>query len=166
GAGRDPYGNFLLTGIEAEVASSDGAEPHEISFKNVFVDDQAYGINTRALFGKELGDVATDTPSGWFVNATNDQTERLPRQGVLVAEKPFDAGPGATLTIRLKHLGGSLNQGMGRFRLSVTTTDEPRRIASVPARLRPILSVPLSERSPKQREDLSARFRAATPMLK
>jgi len=170
GPGRDPYGNFLLTGIEAEVTSpppaQSDAEPHEISFKNVFVDDQAYGINTRALFGKEIGDVATDTPSGWFVNATNDQTERLPRQGVFVAEKPFDADSGATLTIRLKYLGGSLNQAMGRFRLSVTTTDEPRRIVSVPARVRPVLSIPPSERSGKQREDLSAQFRAASTLLK
>ncbi|HKC89645.1 MAG TPA: DUF1553 domain-containing protein, partial [Blastocatellia bacterium] len=54
----------------------------------------------------------------------------------------------------------------GRFRLSVTTTDDPRRIVSVSARLRPILSIPPAERSPKQREDLSAQFRAATPMLK
>ncbi|HEV2667279.1 MAG TPA: DUF1553 domain-containing protein, partial [Blastocatellia bacterium] len=170
GPGRDPYGNFLLTGIEAEVASpppaQSDAEPHEISFRNAFVDDQAYGINTRALFSKELGDVATDTPSGWFVNATNDQIERLPRQGVFVAEKPFDSGPDATLTIRLKFLGGSLNQGMGRFRLSVTTTDEPRRVVSVPARLRPILSIPQSERSQKQKEDLYAQFRAASKLLK
>ncbi len=170
GPGRDPYGNFLLTGIEVEVAPPPPAQldagPHEISFKNVFVDDQAYGIDTRAFFGKELGDVATDRPPGWFVNATNDQTERLSRQGVFVAEKPFGPGSGATLTIRLKYLGGSLNQGMGRFRLSITTTDEPRRIVSVPARLRPILSIPLSERSLKQREGLSAHFRAATPLLK
>src|SRR5262245_12369744 len=170
GPGRDPYGNFLLTGIEAEVASpppaQSDAEPHEISFKNAFVDDQAYGINTRALFSKELGDIATDTPSGWFVNATNDQIERLPRQGVFVAEKPFDAGPDATLTIRLKFLGGSLNQGMGRFRLSVTTTDEPRRVVSVPARLRPILSIPQSERSQIQKVDLYAQFRAASKLLK
>src|SRR5262245_1789359 len=170
GPGRDPYGNFLLTGIEAEVTSPPpaqlDAEPHEIGFKNAFVDDQAYVINTRALFGKEIGDVATDNPSGWFVNATNDKTERLARQGVFVAEKPFDVDSGATLTIRLKYLGGSLNQGMGRFRLSVTTTDEPRRIVSVPARVRPVLSIPLSERSEKQREDLSAQFRAATTLLK
>ncbi len=166
GPGRDPYGNFLLTGIEVEITSPDGAEPREISFKDVAVDDQAYRIDTRAFFGKELGDVATDTPPGWFINATNDQPERLARQGVFVAEKPFDAGPGATLTVKLKFLGGSLNQGMGRFRLSVTTTDEPRRIVSVPARLRPILSIPTSERSPKQREDLSALFRAVTPLLK
>jgi mono/diheme cytochrome c family protein len=164
GPGRDPYGNFLLTGIEAEASSPNSGA--EIGFKNAFFDDQAYGVNTRSLFGKETGDVATDNPPGWFVNATNDQAGRLPRQGIFVAEKPFDAGSGATLTIRLKFLGGSLNQGMGRFRLSVTTADEPGRIARIPARLRPILSIPYSERSQKQREDLSAQFRATTPALK
>jgi hypothetical protein len=166
GPGRDPYGNFLLTGIEVEASSPDGGRPLEISFKNAFFDDQAYGVNTRSLFGKELGDVATDNPPGWFVNATNDQAERLPRQGVFVAEKPFDAVSGAALTIRLKYQGGSLNQGVGRFRLSVLTAGEPRRVVSVPARLRPILSTPPPERSQKQRESLSAQFRAATPSLK
>ncbi|HEY8459140.1 MAG TPA: DUF1549 and DUF1553 domain-containing protein, partial [Blastocatellia bacterium] len=166
GPGRDPYGNFLLTGIEAEVSSTGVEGGNEIRFINAFFDDQAYGVNIRSLFGKESGDVATDNPPGWFVNATNDQAGRLPRQGIFVAEKPFDAGADSALTIRLKFLGGSLNQGMGRFRLSVTTTDDPRRIVSVPARLRPILSIPVSERSQQQREALSAQFRAATPLLK
>src|SRR5215510_217952 len=128
GPGRDPYGNFLLTGIELEVASQppeqSDAQPHEIGFKDAFVDDQAYRIETRAFFSKDPGNPATDRPPGWFVNATNDLTNRLPRQGVFVAAKPF--GPigtdsVATLTIRLKHLGGSLNQCIGRFRLSITT---------------------------------------------
>lgn len=166
GPGRDPYGNFLLTGIEVEVASSDDAQPREVGFKDAFVDDQAYRLETKAFFSKELGNTATDRPPGWFVNATNDSTNRLPRQGVFVAEKPFGHDSGATLTIKLKHLGGSLNQGIGRFRLSVTTTDEPRRVVSVSARLRPILSIPPAERAQKQREDLSAQFRATTPLLK
>ncbi len=169
GPGRDPYGNFLLTGVEVEIASTEGAQPREIVFKDAFVDDQAYRLETRAFFSKELGDTATDRPPGWFVNATNDRTDRLPRQGVFVAADPF--GPigseiDATLRIRLKHLGGSLNQGMGRFRLSVTATDEPKRVVSVSARLRPILSIPPSERAQKQQEDLSAQFRATTPILK
>jgi len=176
GPGRDPYGNFLLTGIEVEVASPDGAQSREISFKDAFVDDLAYRLETKAFFSKELGNTATDRPPGWFVNATNDPTSslanRFPRQGVFVAEKPFGPiGPigldsGATLTIKLKHLGGALNQGIGRFRLSVTTTDEPKRVVNISARLRPILSVPPPERSQKQKGDLSGQFRATTATLK
>ncbi len=168
GPGRDPYGNFLLTGIELEAAPANDAPPKEIAFKEAFVDDQAYRLEIKPFFSKEIGSTATDRPPGWFVNATNDSqaTGRLARQGVFVAEKPFGFDSGATLTIKLKHLGGSLNQGIGRFRLSITTTDEPKRVVSVSARLRPILSIPLTERTQKQREDLSAQFRATTPLLK
>src|SRR5215510_2650900 len=53
GPGRDPYGNFLLTGIELEVASPSPAQSdaqareiaallREIAFKDAFADDQAY----------------------------------------------------------------------------------------------------------------------------
>jgi mono/diheme cytochrome c family protein len=170
GPGRDPYGNFLLTGIEVEITTpatdQASAQSREIVFKEIFVDDQAYKIETKAFFSKAPGNTATDRPPGWFINATKDPTKRLPRQGVFVAEKPFGSDPGATLTIKLKHLGGSLNQGIGRFRLSVTTTEEPKRIVSVSAKLRPILSIPPSDRTQTQREDLSAQFRATTPLLK
>ncbi|MGE0126481.1 MAG: DUF1553 domain-containing protein [Blastocatellales bacterium] len=166
GPGRDPYGNFLLTGIELEVASPDDAQPHEVKFKDAFVDDLAYRLETKPFFSKELGNTATDRPPGWFVNATNDQTFRLPRQGVFAAERPFAQDSGATLTIKLKHLGGSLNQGIGRFRLSVTTAEEPKLVVGVSARLRPILSILLPDRTQKQKEDLSAQFRATTPLLK
>jgi hypothetical protein len=168
GPGRDPYGNFLLTGVEIEVATPDDA-PREIAFKDAFVDDLAYRLETKAFFSKDPGNTATDRPPGWFVNATNDPGARLPRQGVFVAAKPF--GPtgsdsSATLTIKLKHLGGSLNQGIGRFRLSVTAADEPKRVVNIPARLRPILPIQLADRTQKQRDDLSAQFRATTPSLK
>ncbi len=165
GPGRDPYGNFLLTGIEVEVAEGNDAQPKEIVFKDAFVDDLAYRLETKPFFSKEIGNTALDRPPGWFVNATNDQT-RLARQGVFVPEKPFGFDSGTVLTIKLKHLGGSLNQGLGRFRLSITTTNEPRRITSIPARLRPALSIPAADRTQWQKEDLSAQFRGGTPLLK
>ncbi|MCI0388749.1 MAG: PSD1 and planctomycete cytochrome C domain-containing protein [Acidobacteria bacterium] len=165
GPGRDPYGNFFLTGVEVETASLNDATPMAIKFKDAFVDDSAYRLEVRQFLGREIGNLASDRPPGWFVNATNDQT-RLARQCVLISENPFGFEAGTILTIKLKQLGGSLNQGMGRFRISVTTTEEPRRIVSIPARLRPILSIPVTARTNKQKEDLSAQFRGATPLLK
>jgi hypothetical protein len=165
GPGRDPYGNFFLTGFEVEAAPLNGTTPKSIKFKDVFVDDSAYKLEAKQFFNREIGNAATDRPPGWFVNATNDQS-RLARQGVFVPETPFGFVTGTMLTIKLKHLGGSLNQGIGRFRISVTTTEEPRRIVSIPARLRPILSIPIAERQQKQREGLSAQFRTVTPLLK
>ncbi|MFN0086550.1 MAG: PSD1 and planctomycete cytochrome C domain-containing protein [Blastocatellia bacterium] len=165
GPGRDPYGNFLLTGLEVTAANADGSGARTIAMKEVAVDDSAYRIEQKQFLGWEPAAVATDRPTGWFVNATGDAV-RLPRQAVFVADSPFGFEAGTKLTIRLKHLGGSLNQGIGRFRLSVTEAEEPKRIVSLPARLRPALSLPPGERTSKQREDLSAQFRASTPLLK
>ncbi len=160
GPGRDPYGNFLLTGIEVIA----GNQP--VALKEVFVDDLAYKIELNQFLGKEPALTATDRPTGWFVNATSDPVSfgRLPRQGVFAFERPLDDG--GPLTIKLKHLGGSLNQAIGRFRLSVTSSEEPKRIAGLSAKLRPILSIPVADRTQKQHEDLSGSFRDATALLK
>lgn len=165
GPGRDPYGNFFLTGIEVLAAPISGAAKRAVRFDKALVDDAAYGVAVKEFFGGESVNVATDQPPGWFVNATNDQT-RLARQGVFVPEKPFGLEGGTILTIGLKHLGGSLNQGIGRFRLSVTTDAEPGRIVGIPARMRQILAIPADSRTKKQAEDLSGQFRAVTPLLK
>jgi mono/diheme cytochrome c family protein len=168
GPGRDPYGNFFLTGIEvlaSQIADASPRSPGPIKFKDAIVDDAAYGVAVKEFFGGETVNVATDQPPGWFVNATNDQT-RMPRQGVFIPEKPFGFAGGTILTIKLKHLGGSLNQGIGRVRLSVTTVAEPARIVSIPARTRLILAIPAASRTKKQSEDLAGQFRADTPLLK
>ncbi|MBK8313741.1 MAG: DUF1549 domain-containing protein [Acidobacteria bacterium] len=163
GPGRDPYGNFLLTGIELEIGALASAKPQSIVFKDVFVDDSAYRIEKKEFFSTKPVNTATDRPAGWFVNATGDQM-RLPRQAVFVAEKPIN--PAGAMTIRLKYLGGSLNQAIGKFRISVTNSLDPRKVVSIPARLRPVLSIPSDKRTQKQKTDISAQFRATTPMLK
>lgn len=163
GPGRDPYGNFLLTGIEVNVTN--GGSTKTASIIDAGVDDSAYRIELKQFLGLEPPNTATDRPTGWFVNATSDQT-RVARQGVFVFTTPVQLEPGSILTIKLKHLGGSLNQAIGRFRLSVTSEPEPKKIVSVPARLRPVLSIAETARSEKQRTDLSAQFRALTPLLK
>ena len=163
GPGRDPYGNFLLTGIELEIGALASAKPQSIVLKDVFVDDSAYRIEKKEFFSTKPVNTATDRPAGWFVNATGDQM-RLPRQAVFVAEKPFN--PAGTLSIRMKYLGGSLNQGIGRFRISVTNSLDPRKVVSIPARLRPVLSIPIEKRTERQKTDLAAQFRATTPLLK
>jgi mono/diheme cytochrome c family protein len=168
GPGRDPYGNFFLTGIEVLAAPISGASPSSsgpIKFVNALVDDAAYRVAVKEFFSGDAVNVAIDQPPGWFVNATNDRM-RMARQGVFIPEKPFGFDGGTLLTIKLKHLGGSLNQGIGRFRLSVTNIADPARIVSIPAGVGQILATPAASRTNKQREDLAAQFRAATPLLK
>jgi mono/diheme cytochrome c family protein len=165
GPGRDPYGNFLLTGIEIVAAPANGGAGQIISLKEVAVDNAAYRIEQKQFLGKEPAAVATDRPTGWFVNATSDEV-RLPRQGVFLADVPFGFDAGTQLTIRLKHTAGSLNQAFGRFRLSISSANEAKKIVSISAQLRPALAKAHSARSQKERDDLSAAFRQQTPLLK
>ncbi|MBL8208394.1 MAG: DUF1553 domain-containing protein, partial [Blastocatellia bacterium] len=164
GPGRDPYGNFLLTGIEVEAISANG-KPQLIAFKSASVDNQASRIEPKKFFTKEGDTPPIDKPIGWLVNATSDTT-RVNRIAVFIAEKPFGFIGGTTLKIRLKQLGGSVGQGIGRFRLSVTTSKEPSRITTIPATQRPVLARASAERSEKQAKDLAALHRSLTPLLK
>ena len=93
-------------------------------------------------------------------------TDRVPRQGVLVAPAPFGFPDGTRITIRLHHLDGTIGQGLGRFRVSVTTAADPLVGADLPARLRPVLAIPSAERTPAQAADLATFFRSTAPLLK
>jgi mono/diheme cytochrome c family protein len=165
GPGRDPYGNFFLTGVEVLAAPKSGASAQAIKMRDVRVDDAAYRVAVKEFFGGDAVNVAIDQPPGWFVNATGDQ-RRLTRQGVLIPEKPFGFPGGTFLTIKLKHLGGSLNQGIGRFRLSLTSSVEPGRIVSIPAQMRQMLAIPANSRTKEQVEELGKQYRAGSPLLK
>jgi mono/diheme cytochrome c family protein len=161
GPGRDPYGNFLLTGLEVEATPANG-KPQLIAFKSASVDNQASRIEPKKFFTQAGDTPPIDKPTGWLVNATSDTT-RVHRNAVFIAEKPFG---GATLTIKLKQLGGSVGQGIGRFRLSVTTSKEPTKITTVPATQKPVLWLAAAARTPKQAKDLASLHRSLTPLLK
>jgi hypothetical protein len=164
GPGRDPYGNFLLTGIEVEAAPA-GGKSQRITFKSASVDNQTGRIDPKKFFTKEGDTPPIDKPTGWFINATSDPT-RVNRNAVFIAEKPFGFIGGTTLTIRLKQLGGSVGQGIGRFRLSVTNSKEPAKITIVPATQKPVLAMTRAARTEKQARDLASLHRSLTPLLK
>src|SRR6185503_16506084 len=93
GPGRDPYGNFLLTGVEATVASaSEPGKAQPIMFRDIRVNDSAYRIEVRDFFSNNLSTAATDRPAGWFVNVTGDEDGRVPRQAVLIPATPLVLG--------------------------------------------------------------------------
>ncbi len=166
GPGRDPYGNFLLTGIEVEAAPANNrAKAQTISFKTATVDNQTGRIEPKKFFTKEGDSLPIDKPSGWQINATSDIT-RVNRNAVFAAEKPFSFIGGTTLTIKLKHLAGAVGQGIGRFRLSVITSTDPSKITKISAALKPVLATPANQRTAKQQQDLASLHRAQTPLLK
>jgi mono/diheme cytochrome c family protein len=147
GPGRDIYGNFVLSEVEVEAAD---APP--VRFSAAQVNDAS-------------GKLTLDSPYTWVIDATRDETRRV-RQAVFVLKQPLVIKAATPLTIKLKQNGLVVNQGLGRIRLSVTTTNEPLRIVSLPLKFQPALETLATQRTASQRKELAEQFRQATPLLK
>lgn len=147
GPGRDVYGNFFLTQVEAEVVRGERVE--KVFFEDGLADDGR--IDDRKF--KQL----------WTVDASRDET-RVPRQIVLFAEEPFGSS-GDMLRVRIRQTSNFSGQGIGHFRLSVTPSREPALIVSIPAKSRPLLDVAEQSRTAQQKRTLADAYAAYTPSL-
>ncbi len=160
GPGRDLYGHFILSTIEAYT----NGKP--LKFTDGNWDDGLSKFDAKILFNNETTQVG-DRPRGWLINAMTDET-RMTRLAVFALDQPLAAaidGKPVELTIKLKFLAGGLCQGLGRLRLSVTGSDDPLKITRVAAGLKKVLYTPAAERTEKQRAAMSERFRQLTPLL-
>ncbi len=161
GPGRDYYGNFVLTGIAAELRPPSGPAV-ALTFEAVTADDSSGG-DPMNLIRPPARPYAREVPAGWSIDATRD-TERLARQAVFRVGA-VDAPAGSRLAVTLAFDTGNVGQALGRFRLSVSGTDTPEAVASVRARTRPALALPAAARSESQARAVRAEFRARTPLL-
>jgi len=158
GPGRDPYGSFTLTGFEAAIApAGNSAQVQPLSLIDAVADDSQKGFEAKNLI--------TGERKGWAIDANRDAS-RVGRQAVFVVDKAAGFDSGTVLVIKLKHEAGYMGQGIGRFRLSVTAAADPTSIVNISAQMRPILSIPVAERTEKQKNDLAAYYRSIAPVLK
>jgi hypothetical protein len=165
GPGRDGYGHFRVTGIRVEIAPADGSgQPTPVRFETIKVDDSASAFEPADLLGTRPAAYERKRGS-WAINAMRD-VERVPRHAVLAASGPFGFPGGTRIVVTIDHLDGTIGQGIGRFRVSVTGSAGPLEGADLPARLKPVLRMPVAERSSAQAEELAAVFRTASPLLK
>ncbi len=159
GPGRDAEGNFFLSDCEVEALPADGAGAGEkVNFKEAAADESQRGYGVKNLIDRERG----SDPKGWAIEAGEPITRR---QAILMPEKPFGFTSGTVLKIRLKHEMLHSSRNLGRFRLSVTSIADPASIVSLPARLRPVLETPPTERTAEQRDQIAAAYRAIAPEL-
>ncbi|MDX2034907.1 MAG: DUF1553 domain-containing protein [Blastocatellia bacterium] len=162
GPGRDPYGNFVLSGIEAQVApASNPNAATSIAITDAVANDFAGRPNVRQLLRTD----GQGTENGWAIDATRDQ-KRLPREIVFPFEKPLIQSGSFTLTVRIKQIGKVVGQGLGRVRLSVTESKEPTFIVSLPLKQQAALAMEKSARAAIQQAELAEQFRQYTPLLK
>ncbi len=179
GPGRDAYGHFRITGLQVEIApasqsqlrpSRDRSAPaaslsagaQALRFKTMKVDDFAIPFKPEDLLVE--GSAHTAKNGAWTITAIRDTT-RVARHAVLVPDAPFGFAEGTRITVRIDHLDGTIGQGLGRFRLALTTAADPLVGADVPARLRPLLDVAAADRRKSDAADLTAFFLSRTPLL-
>jgi hypothetical protein len=161
GPGRDAYGNFVLTDLTVTARpAGKGAPPQKLVFAKATADDWYSNYEPKNLLpGAERKN------QGWAVDATKDPT-RVNRQLVLTTAKPLNpAGVPLVLTFRIKHDAEDFHQGLGHFRLSVTSERDPAQIVGIPAKLRPLLKIPAAGRTAEQKADLAAHYRTVAPVL-
>lgn len=153
GPGRDVYGNGTLTEFDVEIApASNPSQWTKLEGVTYKTDNGGIGKRTK------------DEKSLWFVDATRE-TERLPRQLLLIPDKPFGFPGGTLIRVTLGFYSELYQQSFGRFRLSATGMTAPEKTVQIAHRLRPLLATPVSKRSEEDRKRISEAFRAVAPSL-
>jgi hypothetical protein len=150
GPGRDPYGNFVVTDFQVEAASpADPSRFEHVVFEEIQADNgKVNDKNARQL---------------WTIDASRED-ERRPRQIVFTAASPFGSGE-VRLRIRIRQDSEYGSQGLGRFRLSVTSSTDPNAIVSISHRLRPLLEIAEKDRTEEQKKELATYYRTVAPSL-
>ena len=159
GPGRDLYGNFILTTVEAKV---DGKP---LAFVDADWDSGVNKIDKKNFFNPYEPGQVQDRPRGWLINAMADEV-RLDRQMVMVLDRPLAVAKPVEIEVRLWFMAGGLNEAMGRVRLSVADVAEPLRLVEIPAAQKLVLAKPAAARTEKERTELAELFRKVTPLLK
>jgi hypothetical protein len=162
GPGRDPEGNFFLSKFEVQSApASDPGRKQLVKWKDAAADEAQEGYKIKRIV--ERGpDGDEDRVRGWAIDAS---THSPRREAVFVPDKPLGLPGGTILTITLKHEMRHASRNIGRFRLSVTTAEDPEFVVRIPARLRPLLDVPAQKRTSEQAEELATAHRSVAPSL-
>jgi hypothetical protein len=172
GPGRGVDGNLFLSAVELEVAPRTGRGGWQaVTWKAAFSDDrprdepERYAVANLVAASPRRANLDPETPRGWGVSAVYDGKRRLPRQAVLVPDRPFGFPGGTRLRVSLRYDQGWAGDVIGRFRLSVTDQPAPEAITAISATLRPLLDLPQASRPPADRDRLAEAYRAVAPAL-
>jgi hypothetical protein len=152
GPGRDSEGNFFLSAFEVEAGSE------RLRLAGAIADDWQAGYEINRVLSEARDD------GGWAIDRTPSNTP-LVRQAIFVADGPVRCRGATSLTFRLKHEMRRAARNIGRFRISVTGVVDPTRLARIPARLRPVLDSPPSDRSEEEKTALARVHRSETKLL-
>ena len=157
GPGRDYYGSFKISNVLLETGGS-AQSSAAVGLKEIRMDDADRPIETPRTQVKQLW-IVDATHTNGYVKDDAKPAERIPVQMVLVPEKPLTAAGSGLLRIQIvqNSKGGGAN--LGRFRLSWTSSANPKAILDIPAGLRPVLYITPEKRTPPQAEAMARQYR-------
>ena len=146
--GRNRDGNFVLSGVEAEITAPGFEAPRRAIFETAEADDSREEYEAKLL-------VDDDPKNGWTISA-DGSSELHKHQLILVTEKTLEVPKGATLTIKIKHEAREYHN-IGRFRISVNS--RPREVLKLESTMNatgvlPIVRLAADQRTPAEREAL------------
>ena len=162
--GRGSNGNFVLTGVSAELQVGDAA-PVAVALKKVQADYEqpnytAAKIRVNVLPKEGRGPAS----SGWAIDG-NDPAKKLARRVFFAPESPVDAAVGAVLIVRMTHDSQFGDHNLGRIRVSVSDADSDQvglGDGGLPVDIRTILDVAQESRTAEQTAQLHKYFREQT----
>lgn len=157
GVGRTSSGNFVLSEIEMELIP-DGGQGLARAFSAAFADhEQRNGAEAWPARGAIDGELK----SGWAVAPLGSMGHEL----VLEIGQPIAALPMATLRVTLKQLYGS-DHTLARLRLSASAEPDLARLAPLTSEIDALLAKAEPERTPEDREAISAQFAARSGKMR
>jgi len=165
--GRGANGNFVLSGVEAEITAPTLPEPRVAEFTSAEASYQQKGWEVNLIVKDQPKPGAKEkkekNKSGWAVDG-NDPAKRQPRKAMFLCN-PVEIPEGATLTIRLLHGSQFGDHNIGRFALS-TTALPPSTVklegAKIPPTLRAALKADPAKRTPTQQNEITKFYRENT----
>jgi hypothetical protein len=181
GPGRSIWGTCALTEFKVTAAPADApTKVRHIKFIKATADvnppvkvlHRIFDDKTkrRRVTGPVSFAIDSKDETAWGIDVGPGRRNQ-PRKAMFLADKPIAYPKGAILTFHLtQNHGGwnsddNQNHNLGRFRLSVTT--QPGAEADpLPARVRRILAVPHSERTPSQEAVVFSYWRTTVPEWK
>ena len=181
GPGRSLYGTWAISELEVTAQLPDSTQWEKVALKNATADfaEPARALEREwdAAFDKEQR--RTLGPVAFLIDGNNDTAWRADRgpgrrntESVAVVQfaEPlaYPAGTKLRVLLRYHHSGddnGRHNCMLGRCRLSLTTTPDPRA-APVDYAAVLALDAPADQRTPRQADALFTAWRASDPTLK
>ena len=162
--GRGFNGNFVLTGVSAELQVGD-AVPVAVALKKAQADyEQPNYTAAKIRLDVRPTDRRGQAPSGWAIDG-NDPAKKIARRVFFAPESPVEASIGSVLIIRITHDSQFADHNVGRIRISVSDADSDQvglGEGGLPADVRTILDLVPESRSADQTAQLQKYFREQT----